>query len=110
MVTSLSAKPKYLKTSTFPVCTLSRVKIPSKSVCIPLIVPLITTLTPGKGLPDVLSFTTPLTVCCANMLNDDVKRIPINNNLNFSMYNLLNNNFKFDFFDYNKLTFHIVNI
>ena len=79
-----------------PVFTSGIVKFPSKSVCVPLVDPLTNTLTPGNGSPDASSFTTPFTVCCANIEKEENKRIPIKNNLNFFMYKLLDNNCKFD--------------
>ena len=62
---------------------------PSKSVCAPVLVPLITTVTPGK-LPE-LSDTVPETVfscandTCTNNANNSVK-IPLN--FVFIFYNL----------------------
>ena len=46
-----------------------------------------------KVSPDDFSFTVPFTVCCANMVKEELKRSPIKNNLKFFMYNLLNNNY-----------------
>lgn len=43
---------------------------PSKSVEVPVVVPLITTLTPGKGDPVILSVTTPFIIFCALIPRD----------------------------------------
>ena len=47
-------------------------KLPSKSVVVPVEVPLITTVAPGSGKP-LLSETFPVTVCCAIRLIDSDK-------------------------------------